>query len=99
WSCHATCPAAAPVTQSPSQHGALGRDFDGGDSTSVQHNEPTGMLAPKSPTLGGEGADNVVNRPCFVNRVFVFESDIHMAAADQAYPKHHGCHGDPPRVR
>ena len=56
------------------------------------------MLTPKGATIGGESADNVVNRPGFVDRVFVVESDVHLGAAEEAHPKHDGFHGDLPRV-
>jgi hypothetical protein len=82
------------ASQSTSHHGASWRDLNGGDSASVQHYESTAMLAAKGSAVGGKGADNMVNRPCFADGFFVFERDVNVGAADEAYPQHDGCHGD-----
>jgi hypothetical protein len=70
------------------------RNFDRGDSASIQHQQPTTVPASKGGAVGRERGADVVDHAYLVDGVLVFERDIHMIAADELYPKHDGCHVD-----
>jgi hypothetical protein len=79
----------------PSQDGTAWRDFHGGNTSCVQHQQSVAVGAPEHAGVLCEGRDEVLDELGFVARIRLVVPDVQRVTADEADPKDDGWHVSP----